>query len=83
MRGRTEAHNADVLSQAAHHVRQMLQEAIATAGADVEVSTENGKLVLSGAVPSRTAKDQLEQRAASAAPGVPIESRLTVRRDRQ
>lgn len=78
-RGRTEPHDAEALSRAAHSVRRMLQEIKSPVGAAVEVSTENGKLVLRGSVPSKTAKDQLEQRAASAAPGIPLDSRLTVR----
>lgn len=75
----TEAHDADAVSRAVHIVGRMLHETKASTGAAVEVSTEKGKLVLRGSVPSKTAKDQLEQRVASVAPGVPIESRLTVR----
>ena len=78
-RGPAEPHDPATLSRAAHSVHRMLQETKATVGAAVQVSTENGKLVLLGSVPSKTAKDELEQRAASAAPGVPLESRLTVR----
>lgn len=76
---RTEAHDADALSRAVHSVGRMLHETKSSTGAAVEVFTEKGKLVLRGAVPSKTAKDQLEQRVASVVPGVPIESRLTVR----